>query len=128
MARRIPLLRRGRCSLSLAGRICVARRTPLLRRGRSSLSLAGRISGARIDGKDCTYSSLQGYDRPVIAPPRSATTDVLLRTLFFFDRRLVTRYARNYLASGQPRVISGHAIAYRWRSLPRVHRHRASSP
>ena len=24
--------------------------------------------------------------------------------------------------------ISGHAIASRWRSLPRVHRHRASSP
>ena len=23
--------------------------------------------------------------------------------------------------------LSGHAIAYRWRSLPRVHRHRASS-
>ena len=24
--------------------------------------------------------------------------------------------------------LSGHAIAYRWRSLPRVHRHRASKP
>ena len=63
-----------------------ARWTPLLRRGRSSLSLAGRISDARIDGKVCTYSSLQGYDWPVIAPPRSATAvvaaDVFLRTLF----------------------------------------------
>ena len=24
--------------------------------------------------------------------------------------------------------LSGHAIAYRWRSLPRIHRHRASGP
>ena len=29
--------------------------------------------------------------------------------------------------SGQSRVLSGHAIAYRWRLLPRVHRHRASN-
>ena len=27
-----------------------------------------------------------------------------------------------------PRLLSGHAIAYRWRSLPRVRRHRASKP
>ena len=58
-----------------------SRRTPLLRRGRSTLSLAGKLSGARIDGKDCTYSSLQGYDWPVNAP-RSATADVILRTIF----------------------------------------------
>ena len=58
-----------------------ARRTPLLRRGRSSLSLAERISGARIDGEDCTYSNLQEYDRPVNAP-RSATADDFLRTIF----------------------------------------------
>ena len=30
--------------------------------------------------------------------------------------------------SGQSRLLSGHAIAYRWRSLPRARRHRASSP
>ena len=30
--------------------------------------------------------------------------------------------------SGQFRVLSGHATAWRWPSLPRVHRHRASSP
>ena len=51
-----------------------------MRRGRSSLSLAGRISGARIDGKDCTYSCLQEYDWPVNAP-RSATADDFLRTV-----------------------------------------------
>ena len=31
-------------------------------------------------------------------------------------------------AIGSSPSLSGHAIAYRWRSLPRVHRHRASSP
>ena len=30
--------------------------------------------------------------------------------------------------SGQSRVLSGHATACRWRSLPRVRQHRASSP
>ena len=49
---------------------------------RNSLSLAGRISGARIDGKDCPYSSLQGYDWPIIAPPRSATAHSFLRIFF----------------------------------------------
>ena len=29
---------------------------------------------------------------------------------------------------GSVRSFSGHAIAYRWRSLPKVHRHKASSP
>ena len=31
-------------------------------------------------------------------------------------------------AIGSVPSLSGHAIAYRWRQLPRVHRHRASSP
>ena len=31
-------------------------------------------------------------------------------------------------AIGSVPSLSGHAIAYRWRSLPRVHRHRASKP
>ena len=31
-------------------------------------------------------------------------------------------------AIGSIPSLSGHAIAYRWRSLPRVHRHRASKP
>ena len=30
--------------------------------------------------------------------------------------------------TGSVQSLSGHAIAYRWRSLPRVRRHRASSP
>ena len=31
-------------------------------------------------------------------------------------------------AIGSVRSLSGHAVAYRWRSLPRVRRHRASKP
>ena len=31
-------------------------------------------------------------------------------------------------AIGSVPSLSDHAIAYRWRSLPRVHRHRASKP
>ena len=31
-------------------------------------------------------------------------------------------------AIGSVLSLSGHAIAYRWRSLPRVRRHRASKP
>ena len=43
------------------------------------------------------------------------------------------RAASNYLFKppytiGSVPSLSGYAIAYRWRSLPRVHRHRASSP
>ena len=52
----------------------------MLQRGRSSLLLAGRISGARIDGKDCTYNSLQGFDWPVIATC-TTTAYVFLRTI-----------------------------------------------
>ena len=33
-----------------------------------------------------------------------------------------------YYAIGSVPSLSGHAIAYRWRSLPRVRRHRASKP
>ena len=31
-------------------------------------------------------------------------------------------------AIGSVPTLSGHAVAYRWRSLPRVRRHRASKP
>ena len=31
-------------------------------------------------------------------------------------------------AIGSVPSLSGHAIAYRWRSMPRVHRHRVSKP
>ena len=38
------------------------------------------------------------------------------------------RYFKPSYAIGSVLSLSGHAIAYRWRSLPRVRRHRASEP
>ena len=65
-----------------------ARRTPLLGRRRSSLSPRGK--------KDCTYSSLQEFDWPVIA---LCTTDGghYFAYYFFHYPRLATRYARKYV-------------------------------
>ena len=37
-------------------------------------------------------------------------------------------YFKPPYAIGSVPSLSGHAIAYRWRSLPRVHRHKASKP
>ena len=37
-------------------------------------------------------------------------------------------YLKPPYAIGSVPSLSGHAIAYRWRSLPRVHQHRASKP
>ena len=42
-------------------------------------------------------------------------------------RRLFSNFKPPYTNGSVP-SLSGHAIAYRWRSLPRVRRHRASKP
>ena len=46
----------------------------------------------------------------------------------FPRRRPVFIYFKPPHAIGSVPSLSGHAIAYRWRSLPRVRRHRASKP
>ena len=43
-------------------------------------------------------------------------------------RRRPFIYLKPPYAIGSVLSLSGHAIAYRWRSLPRVRRHRASKP
>ena len=43
-------------------------------------------------------------------------------------RRLPFIYIKPTCAIGSVPSLSGHANAYRWRSLPRVRRHRASKP
>ena len=43
-----------------------------------------------------------------------------------FPRRRPFIYFKSPYAIGSVPSLSGHAIAYRWRSLPRVRRHRAS--
>ena len=43
-------------------------------------------------------------------------------------RRRPFIYSKPTYAIGSVQRVSGHAIAYRWRSLPRVRRHTASKP
>ena len=50
------------------------------------------------------------------------------RDSFRFPRRRPFIYSKPPYAIGSVPSLSGHAIAYRWRSVPRIHRHRASSP
>ena len=68
--------------------------------------------------------------------PASACSFSILRLIWWL---LITGFLPNtaaasiylYITAIRHRVspsLSGHAIAYRWRSLPRVRRHRASKP
>ena len=57
-----------------------------------------------------------------------AETGAYLRDSSRFPRRRPFIYFRPSYAIGSVPSLSGHAIAYRWRSLPRVRRHRASKP
>ena len=85
--------------------------------------------------------SLDGFGRP---PPRISllilhtqdesgfyTQDeygcLLTRFLPFSAAASVYLFKRPFAIGSVP-SLSGHAIVYRWRSLPRVRRHRASSP
>ena len=51
-----------------------------------------------------------------------------LRGSYRVPRRRPFIYSKPPYAIGSVSSLSGHAIAYRWRSLPRVRRHRASKP
>ena len=74
--------------------------------------------------------SRDGFSRPVPRHPAhlhtSAESGAYLRDSARVPRRrpiMKPPYAIRSVPS-----LSGHAIAYRWRSLPRVRRHRASKP
>ena len=74
--------------------------------------------------------SRDGFSRPVprqtAHPHTQAKTGAYSRDSSRVPRRrpfMKPPYAIGLVAS-----LSGHAIAYRWRSLPRVRRHRASKP
>ena len=76
--------------------------------------------------------SRDGFGTPVPRPPAYLHTQtefgIYLRDSSQFPRRRTYNYLKRHTPSRQSRVLSGHAIAYRWRSLPRVYRHRASKP
>ena len=57
-----------------------------------------------------------------------AESSAYLRDSSRFPRRRPFIYSNRHTPSGRYRVYRGYAIAYRWRPLPRVRRHRASKP
>ena len=74
--------------------------------------------------------SRDGFSRPVPRQPAhlhtQAESGAYLRDSSRVPRRRL--YMKQPYAIGSVPSLSGHAIAYRWRSLPRVRRHRASKP
>ena len=74
--------------------------------------------------------SRDGFSRPVPRQPAylhtQAESGAYLRDSSRFPRR--RPFIKPPYAIGSVPSVSGHAIAYRWRSLPRVRRHRASKP
>ena len=75
--------------------------------------------------------SRDGLSRPVPRQPAHLHTQAESGT-YLRDSSRVPRRRRPFMKSpyaiGSVPSLSGHAIAYRWCSLPRVRRHRASKP
>ena len=74
--------------------------------------------------------SRDGFSRPVPRQPAhlhpQAESGAYLQDSSRVPRR--RPFMKPPYAIGSVPSLSGHAIAYRWRSLPRVRRHRASKP
>ena len=76
--------------------------------------------------------SRDGFGSPVPRQPAHLYTQAESRAYLRDSSRVPRRRPFIYLkppcAIGSVPTLSGYAIAYRWRSLPRVRRHRASTP
>ena len=76
--------------------------------------------------------SRDGFDSPVPRQPAHlhtpAESGAYLRDSSRVPRWRPFFFFKPPYAIGSVPSLSGHAIAYRWRSLPRVRRHRASKP
>ena len=70
------------------------------------------------------------FSRPVPRQPAHLHTQVESGASSWNSSRVSRRrpFMKPPHAIGSVPSLSGHAIAYRWRSLPRVRRHRASKP
>ena len=70
------------------------------------------------------------FSRPVPRQPAHLHTQAESGAYLRDSSRVPQRrpFLKPPYAIGSVPSLSGHAIAYRWRSLPRVHRHRASKP
>ena len=74
--------------------------------------------------------SRDGFSRPVPRQPAHLHTQAESGAYLRDSSRLPRRrpFMKPPYAIGSVPSLSGHAIAYRWRSLPRVRRRRASKP
>ena len=74
--------------------------------------------------------SRDGFSRPVPRQPAHLYTQAESGAYLRDSSRVPRRrpFMKPPYAIGSVPSLSGHAIAYRWRSLPRVLRHRASKP
>ena len=74
--------------------------------------------------------SRDGFSRPVPRQPAHLHTQAESGAYLRDSSRVPRRrpFIKPPYAIGSVPSLSGHAIAYRWRSLPRVRRHRASKP
>ena len=74
--------------------------------------------------------SRDGFSRPVPRQPAHFRTQAESGAYLRDSSRVPRRrpFMKPPYAIGSVPRLSGHAIAYRWRSLPRVRRHRASKP
>ena len=74
--------------------------------------------------------SRDGFSRPVPRQPAHLHTQAESGAYLRDSSRVPRRrpFMKPPYAIGSVPSLSGHAIAYRWRSLPRVRRHRASNP
>ena len=74
--------------------------------------------------------SRDGFSRPVPRQPAHLHTQAESGAYLQDSSRVPRRrpFMKPPYAIGSVPSLSGHAFAYRWRSLPRVRRHRASKP
>ena len=74
--------------------------------------------------------SRDGFSRPVPRKPAHLHTQAESGAYLRDSSRVPRRrpFMKPPYAIGSVPSLSGHAIAYRWRSLPRVRRHRTSKP
>ena len=74
--------------------------------------------------------SRDGFSRPVPRQPAHPHTQAESGAYSRDSSRIPRRrpFMKPPYAIGSVPSLSGHSIAYRWRSLPRVRRHRASKP
>ena len=75
--------------------------------------------------------SRDGFSRPVPRQPAHLHTQAESGAYLLRDSSRIPRrrpIMKPPYAIGSVPSLSGHVVAYRWRSLPRVRRHRASKP